>query len=368
MRIAFLCVCMDPGKDGVGDYVRKLAGELVRQGQECSVVALSDNGVTEVVSERQGGASGEMQVLRLPQGMVEEERLKRAERWIDEVDPDWVSLQFVIFAFHGKGLPFGLHKRLKKVIGRRKLHLMFHETWVGFTRRSTVKHLLWGKLQKGILQRLVKSLCPAVVHTSNRLYQEVLERGEIAAEVLPLFSNIPVIPRGVDSVAIKLQALGIDEQNRQEWVLLGIFGIIHPGYDLTAFLSELLKRSEFQQKKVALLGAGRAGDEQETFWKAHQKTLGDRVLFHHFGEQSEKEISHFLQSLDYGIAVLPSFLLGKSGSYAAMRAHGLEVLVPFEIRLEDFPSHVNTGDLLHSYQVADTAALFLGALGGCPGS
>src|ERR1022692_2576923 len=45
-------------------------------------------------------------------------------------NPNWVSLQFVPFGFHPKGLPFGLPRHLMSIIGSRPLHWMFHELWV----------------------------------------------------------------------------------------------------------------------------------------------------------------------------------------------------------------------------------------------
>lgn len=33
MRLAFICVSLEPGRDGVGDYTRSLAAECIRQGR-----------------------------------------------------------------------------------------------------------------------------------------------------------------------------------------------------------------------------------------------------------------------------------------------------------------------------------------------
>ena len=42
MKIIFLCGSLEPGRDGVGDYVLLLSGELVRQGHQASIIALND--------------------------------------------------------------------------------------------------------------------------------------------------------------------------------------------------------------------------------------------------------------------------------------------------------------------------------------
>jgi hypothetical protein len=43
MRIVFLCFSLEPGRDGVGDYTRALAGELIRPGHEVCAVAMLKN-------------------------------------------------------------------------------------------------------------------------------------------------------------------------------------------------------------------------------------------------------------------------------------------------------------------------------------
>ena len=32
MKIVFICGCLEPGKDGVGDYTRRLSAELIDHG------------------------------------------------------------------------------------------------------------------------------------------------------------------------------------------------------------------------------------------------------------------------------------------------------------------------------------------------
>ena len=42
MKIAFLCGSLEPGFDGVGDYVRMLASEVIVQGHQAVIVAIND--------------------------------------------------------------------------------------------------------------------------------------------------------------------------------------------------------------------------------------------------------------------------------------------------------------------------------------
>ena len=43
MNILFICGSAEPGKDGVGDYTRRLCGELLRTGHRTRILALCDN-------------------------------------------------------------------------------------------------------------------------------------------------------------------------------------------------------------------------------------------------------------------------------------------------------------------------------------
>ena len=42
MKILFFCGSAEPGKDGVGDYTRRLCGELLRIGHETQILSLFD--------------------------------------------------------------------------------------------------------------------------------------------------------------------------------------------------------------------------------------------------------------------------------------------------------------------------------------
>jgi hypothetical protein len=47
LKILFVCSCLEPGLDGVGDYTRRLAVELVALGHSCTLLALADGLVQE---------------------------------------------------------------------------------------------------------------------------------------------------------------------------------------------------------------------------------------------------------------------------------------------------------------------------------
>src|SRR3974390_3291412 len=100
MKIAFLCSSLEPGRDGVGDYTRRLAGELIRQGHPCILTGLNDALISDAVTGSQEVEQTQVPALRLPDSMPWLERARRAREWLCGFGPDWYSLQFVPFGFH----------------------------------------------------------------------------------------------------------------------------------------------------------------------------------------------------------------------------------------------------------------------------
>ena len=112
MKIVFICSCLEPGRDGVGDYTGRLAAELIRVGHEVSLLALNDRFANAILSGDQERDGIKIPVLRLPSTLSDQDKTVHATNWINSVNPDLLSLQFVPFGFNPKGLPFGLSKIL----------------------------------------------------------------------------------------------------------------------------------------------------------------------------------------------------------------------------------------------------------------
>jgi hypothetical protein len=58
-----------------------------------------------------------------------------------------------------------------------------------------------------------------------------------------------------------------------------------------------------------------------------QRQYGDKFSFAMLGERGAEEVSLFFQGIDFGIAMTPWALIGKSGTTAAMLDHGVPVIV-----------------------------------------
>jgi hypothetical protein len=185
------------------------------------------------------------------------------------------------------------------------------------------------------------------VDTTNPAYRAVLVREGAAPGILPLCGNIPI------EIMPPMPARG-------EWAA-GIFGTIHPQFDVRACVSVLAAGAQASRRKLRVLGFGRVGAHGRRVLTELGQLGSRRYTVEILGERPPDEISRLLQSLDLGIATHPWALIGKSGAVAAMLDHGLPVMVarddwqlrvgptppplgdPLVGRLADIPSELLAG-------------------------
>jgi len=316
MKIVFICSSLEPGKDGVGDYTRLLAGELVRQGNTVALLSLNDRFVNEVFTGMQPSEGVDVPVKRLPSSFFKKERFTHAKEWIGYHNPEWLSLQFVPFGFHPKGLKVGLGKFLLSVGGDRQWHIMFHELWVGVAVEESKKLIWWGRLQRYLIKSLILKLHPKVIHTQTPLYKALLEKLGFNAEYLPLFGNIPVT--GMVNAQNGKDISGINKK-----LSFVVFGSIHDGAPINEFAKDVASYSLKNNIPATLTFIGRCGAEQDR-WSAVWEAEGLKAET--LGEQPTERISEILSISTIGISATAFAVIEKSGSVAAMRQHGLPVL------------------------------------------
>lgn len=308
MKILFICGSLEPGRDGVGDYVRRLAAEIIRQGHMAAALALNDTYLPVQFVGTQVAAGLEVEVFRAPSVQVMRDNFKKIKEWVTDFDPQWLSLQFVPFAFHAKGLPFRLSSLLQSLGSGSRWHIMFHELWVGMDKNASVKDIWWGKLQSLLIKKLVYHLRPASVHTQSQLYLMELASMDIKAAFLPLFANIPVSSNKT-CLAKNFSFV--------------LFGTIHPDAPVKQFAAELAAVAHETYREASLTIVGRCGREQERWVKVCREAgVALKVL----GEQPPETISKVMKEASFGIATTPAALCEKSGAVAAMLCHGLPVL------------------------------------------
>jgi hypothetical protein len=354
MKTLFLCGSLEPGRDGVGDYVRRLATELIRQGFGVSAIALNDQYIKQEFSGEQLSESNTMLVLRLPAIWAPKRRFARAQQWAAEFQPEWISLQFVPYAFHNKGLPLLLSWQLHNLIRGRKVHIMMHEIWIGTGAASTLRAKLLARLQKIIVHNIISRLRPIVLHTHLPTYSTRLQALGHQVLPLPLFSNIPPVHVPLSSAADKTV------------FRIGIFSQADGSRYITRFLESLAENfSQHSQRCQVLLIGGRPTEMQLLKDQLNELTnFNGHVQY--VGFLKPEQLSAALQTCQLGLTSVPRHGLGKSGSVAAFLAHGIPVAAPVlhpDYKAEDigfFSDNLQSCVLLqptiHSLRVAQASS------------
>jgi hypothetical protein len=314
MKILFLCGSLEPGRDGVGDYTRRLAGELIRQGHNAAIIALKDKEVKNVVNIIQESGGSIVSVLRIPYKFSDKTRYTLAKDYLTQFDPEWVSWQFVIYSYQKKGLPFGLSQQIKKLKSgaERKWHIMFHEIWVGLEKEVPFRYNIYGILQKQIIKRILYVLNPIQIDTQSTLYQRLLEKLKMGTvNKLTLFGNIPI-------------QSGLKETNKSNnHIIIIVFGSIYHGADFSGFTDWLCREGNRLNKTVEFKFIGKNGTELGKWINILEEK---NISYNVYGQQSEDVISDSMFEATIGLGTTPYPLIEKSGSVAAMLEHNLPVI------------------------------------------
>jgi hypothetical protein len=313
LNIVFICGKLAPGKCGVGDYTRKLAAELTRQGHRASAIAVRDFFVTTALEEWQEDGGTKVRVLRLPADMGLADQTRRIQLFLDLQGADCLSLQYVPFSFHRKGLPWAWNAVFEKIGREKRWHIMFHELWLGLSKDASIKEICWGEAQRQIVLNLIKKLNPSTVHTQARVYKSVLARNGIPARQLPLFSNIDSHP-----------VPGSTRERSNSDITFGVFGGIYETNKKDRFLLELDAANQRNSRRARFLFLGRNGKLKESWLGAIKQR--STLSFEDRGEMEADAITYHLSKADIGLAFTPLPLLEKSGSVACYWASGLPVL------------------------------------------
>ena len=312
----------------MGDYTTGFAEELKQQGHEVIVIGLRDKFVSQITFTERRVAGGSIPVLRLPSALSWPQCIQRARQQLDRFDPEWVSLQFVCYTFHPKGLVHGLAGKLAPLLKGRKLHVMFHEIWLCKELGWGWKQRAVGALQRFFIRRFVRSARPAVMHTSNGTYAALLNRSGIPVTELGLFGAIPIASEpGTAWIESQLRSAFGGEYRREAVWLFGLFGALHAQWPPEPLLTHLHRAAQAAGKKPVVLSIGRTGSAGADLWNRIAHDYADRFAFVRLGEQPTGHVSEYLSFLDCGIATTPRSIIGKSSTVVSMLEHGLPVIV-----------------------------------------
>ena len=346
MKILFVCSCLEPGKDGVGDYTRRLAEELRAGGHPCSLLSLADPYVDKITAADFNPATRAISCLRLAATDSWPERVRQAKSFREFVAPDWISWQIVPYGFDPRGLCFGLGARCREIAGACRNQVMFHEIWIGEAEQAPLKNKITGKLQRFILRDFLRKLAPGVVHTHTPLYRHLLSQLGTPATILPLFGNVPLAAHA-DSAWVERKwprdAMSLSASDRDSWWIFVVFGTIHPEWDVEHFLRQGSAAAQRADKKCLLISIGRPGAFGERMFQELQKREDPAWRFLPLGSQSEEDISQCLLAADFGVSPVPPENIFKSGTAAAMIEHGLPIILTRPVaRYPNCPAEILT--------------------------
>lgn len=309
MKILFLLGSLEAKKNGVADYVLNLRNVLINLGHQVAVISIND--AKYVTNNNKTFAQESNPKIRISNNLPFKNKVKLINQITEQFKPDWISLQFVAFAYHKKGLPFSLIYVLKG-IKHYKLHVMFHELWIDYKNSTEFKKKVLGKFQETCIKIILNKLKPQLITTSIPTYLAKLQNYK--PHLLPLFGNIKPI-KNEHSNTFKKEINVI------------FFGSFSPNMD--DFLLQLNWIKDFAKSKmlpVKFNVVGNNGIYKEAAFLQIKNILG-RYVLNYIGERSAEQVSETFLNADIGISRANYDYFGKSGSTMAMLEHGLPVLL-----------------------------------------
>ncbi|NEN22239.1 glycosyltransferase family 4 protein [Cryomorpha ignava] len=313
-KVLFVCGSLEPGHDGVGDYTRELAGALKKRELEVKIISIRDRNVVNASEESQPAREEDVDVVRLSMSLSLKNRRKEYQRVIAEYNPNYISLQYVPYAFSSKGIPFGLPRFLNTEDSRIKWHFMIHEGYIDGT--LNFKDNLIKRSQIAVLKSLEKKLKPEIIDTSTHQYQSCLSAIGLKSQILGLFGNIPILKTG--------------EHKSDDGISRGVYFGASPNFEnMNAFVEPIRRFLEETNEKLEITLCGQSGEKGKRFAALLRARVGSNSFtVQEKGRMSSEDLSKLFLHMDFGIARIPPQLLGKSGSAIALLEHGLPLWIP----------------------------------------
>lgn len=320
MKVLFICNSLEDGKDGIGDYTRKISLECKARDISPLIVALNDKYVFQLTT----GYFNDIPYYRIPsQFSISKKESIVKEILNNNAGIDWISIQFVNYGLNPKGIVKEYIGPLSRMLKGYKVHIMMHELWVGEEKQASLKMKLFGKIQKFFILSFLKRIQPKVIQTSIPLYQQILNNYGYESQILPIFSNIS-LHRDI-SVDFKKE---LPEQlvgNRGDYIVCCVFGsIYYDSWGMSNLFKLLADKGKSEGKKVIIASIGKISYGKE-FWEILPSKYPD-LEFLTLGLRDEIFISNWLNHfVDFGIVTTPALIAGKSGSCMAFFEHGIPV-------------------------------------------
>jgi hypothetical protein len=320
MRLLFITSAYEPGRDGVGDYVRLLGEKCQLAGHECAVLALNDKFTSQKIEIESHG----FKLLRLPVSISRKQKEILSKTFIDFFRPDWVSLQFVSYGYDKNGIASDLYFVLKKVLPNTTIpQVTFHELWIGTEKGHQIKPFIIGQAQKFFIMRILKKFKPKFVCATTEVFCFMLSQNGIKSHFLPTFSNIQ---KTGDTSKFDYQSFVSKTLPREEALFFVFFGSINPNWNHRLLFEYLLAQQHKTGKKFVIFSVGVLG-KGEGIWEEISNTYSNNLTFVKLGPKSDEEISVLFNECDFGLTGYPEIVYEKSGAIAAMIDNGLKVIL-----------------------------------------
>ena len=329
MKILFICSSLEPGRDGVGDYVRKLGGEFVNNNNKINLLAYNDPFVKDgILKENKYSNNNRIATYRFASSLSSRTRLKELKKLKKELNPDWISLQYVGFGFNKYGLPIDL-LFLRSFIGTTRLHIMFHELWCGLSPNAGIKEKILGRLQKQTIKLLIFFSKPEKVFTNTQKSAKDLLKFGVTPILAPVFSNMSIHERGSEEEWAELKSafqFGTLNNDRQNWLILGFFGTIYNRPGLDKLLQDAQKAATAMNKKMGIIAIGNSRVQKASDIAKNLK----EVRIWETGILKEAMVNRVMHYVDLGVVTTSADVLSKSGSAIAWLERGVPILLSGE--------------------------------------
>ena len=278
MKICFIAGNKDSGQCGITDNVELVAKKMENLGQE-----------------------------------IEQYFIQKGRRDLSDLpDADLYSIQFAPYAFANNGFPNQILKCLAKKLQNKKIHLNFHEIWVGAYPRASWKEKGIGWLQKNLILCFINKCKPSWITSSNAAALDRLKQAGIPATFLYLFGNIPY------SAASRATTT-------RQILKIAFFGTPYVDFPYHKLGNFFLTLSNTSGKGLEIILIGRQREDAGTDRILSLCKKND-FLIQKTGELSTDLISEQLQKCSLCVCTTPFDVIGKSSATAAMLEHGLPVL------------------------------------------
>lgn len=324
MKVALVCGTFAPERDGVADYVGRLADELEAIGVRCVIAARASDGNAGAEPRSAGGHRA---VAVVPNWSWWHSR--RAAAGLDALGCDVVHVQFAPSAYGYSPAVGWLPSRL-----RTPLVTTVHEYgWWSWP--SRLPERAWRLLERhGRYDRetgLLAGRSRAVLATNAAHAEAVLRRLRRTAEIVPIGPNIPGPFTDHATAAARVRSrMSLDP----EALLLVFFGFVHPVKGVRELIDAVAQLTAEGQRLAVVVAGGFTslalpGAEAEDFRAEVERRIADRGVADRVtltGWLPPERVSELLSAADGVVLPLTAGVTTKSGSLLAAFAHEVPVL------------------------------------------